>query len=127
MPVTFSYNLDGHESVDNNRIQSMFERFGWQGVGGSSYRYPPLGRDAANLEDWMNNVVPPLMLFRAYVLKRRLGVSGFSLDAHSSTGYNGRTGTTPWGRPALGEPGNGSFGLANLEAWLDAVTEAVPY
>jgi hypothetical protein len=68
------------------------------------------------------------MLFRAYVLKRRLMIGGFSLDAHSSTGFDNRsTGTVPHPLPSLEKPGNDSFGLTKLENWLTSVTDAVPY
>ncbi len=60
MAVLFSYNLTGHVSIDNNHIQSMFERFGWASVGGSSYRFPPL--DAVpSAEDWLNTTDPRLL------------------------------------------------------------------
>lgn len=127
MPVMFSYNFTGHEGIDNNHIQSMFERFGWKNVGGSCYRYPPLGSDPLLTEDWLNRVIPALMLFRAYVLKTGVTVSRFSLDAHSSTGHDGKYGDAPVAQPVLMAPVNGSFGVKNLEEWLDGVTAAVAY
>lgn len=33
MPVTLSFDLEGAPPVQRNRIQSMFERFGWQNIG----------------------------------------------------------------------------------------------
>ncbi len=127
MPIMFSYNLTGQEPVDNNHIQSMLERLGWESVGGSSYRYPPLAARSGP-EDWFNNVVPALMLFRAYVLKRNLVVPKFSLDVTTSTGLSDApAGAAPAARPLLSPPGNGSFGEQKLKDWLDAVTSAVPY
>lgn len=43
MPVTLSFDIQGASPNQRNRLQSMFERFGWQNLGGSSYRYPTLG------------------------------------------------------------------------------------
>lgn len=128
MPVMLSYNLTGHQGINNTHIQSMLERFGWENVGGSSYRYPPLDdRSTPRPEDWFNHVVPALMLFRAYVLKQGLTVSHFSLDASVSTGFNGRHGAVPQDDPGLAQPNNGAFGEKNLRDWLSAATAAVPY
>jgi hypothetical protein len=41
MPVVFTFDIKGAPSNEYNRIQSFFERFGWENLGGSSYRYPP--------------------------------------------------------------------------------------
>lgn len=127
MPIMFSYNLTGAAGINNNHIQSLFERFGWENVGGSCYRFPPLASDPMHPEDWLNRVIPALMLVRAYALKKGLTVSRFSIDAHSSTGHDGKYGDPPLAQPILMTPGNGSFGEKNLNDWLDAVTAAVPY
>lgn len=42
MPVLLTYDLEGAEQAEYNRLQSMFERLGWEKLGGSSYRYPRL-------------------------------------------------------------------------------------
>lgn len=136
MAVMFSYDLSNQDPADHNRIQSLFERFNWERIGGSCYRYPKMAESVpasreTKPEDWLNCVVPALMLFRAYVQKRDLELKKYSLDAHSSTGYSVERvlenalhegqgmdfGTTD--QPAFGEK--------NLRAWLDAVKEAVPY
>lgn len=125
MPIMFSYDVRQTDDTDKHdhdfhRLQSMMERLGWQRVGGSCYRYPPLGESTD--EDWLNQVVPALMLFRAYVLKRRLRLDRYTLEAHSSTGHiehklESRQAT----------PTDGTFGQAKLTQWLDDVTQAVPY
>lgn len=131
MPVMFSYNVDGATPQQHNHLQSMFERLGWQSVGGSCYRFPRLAAPPTQPEDWFNNVVPALMLFRAYVLHNGLNVSKFSLDAQSSTGHDATAAVgsaiasaatvnfSPTGIPA--------FGAANLETWINDATNSVPY
>jgi hypothetical protein len=131
MAILLSYNFSGAQPINNNHLQSMLERFGWQSVGGSSYRYPPIDKEPLFPEDWFNAVVPALMCFRAYVLKLGLTLSHFSLDAHSSTGYSQTSTQVP---PASGnsvvltkDNVNQQFGEKNLRDWLDAVTNAIPY
>lgn len=130
MAVLLSYNFAGHKPINNNHIQSMLERFGWQSVGGSSYRYPPIDAEPLFPEDWWNVVVPALMCFRAYVVKNALQLSHFSLDAHSSTGYSQTSAQVP---PVDGKSlqlaasNNAQFGEQNLRDWLDATTNAIPY
>ena len=65
----------------------MFERFGWEGLGGTAYRYPKLGAGHP-LEDWFNHVIPALMLFRAYLIKSNRALSRFTLDIQTSAGAN---------------------------------------
>jgi hypothetical protein len=75
---------------EHNRIQSFFERFGWESLGETSYRYPPLGSEES-VEDWFNRVIPALMLLRLYFLKaRKRGrrLTKFTLDIQSSSGFN---------------------------------------
>ncbi|HVA50235.1 MAG TPA: hypothetical protein VNH11_28025 [Pirellulales bacterium] len=60
--------------------------------GPNTFRYPALAVEhgQTTLEDWFNHVVPALMLFRCYVLTRRLVVKEFTLQANSSTGLSAR-------------------------------------
>lgn len=128
MPILFSFDIQAAPPADRNRIQSFFERFGWENVGGSSYRYPPLGA-RPRTEDWFNRVVPALMLFRAYVLSPGHHLTKFSLDAQSSTGYSH---ASNYGRrprrgnnvrfEATQQP---AFGEGNLREWLE--NNAWPY
>src|SRR5436189_6282531 len=100
MPITLTFDIDGdsiHDPNDRNRIIACFDRFGWEHVGGSAWRYPALG--TANVsEDWMNHVVPALMYFRSLVEHAGLNVYNFTIDAHSEAGHRGGT------VPPLGEP-----------------------
>ena len=130
MPVMFSYNLSGHQNVDNARILSLFQRFGWVSVGGSCFRYPALNAKE-HPEDWLNNVVPALMAFRCYLLKvnktRKVTCSHYSLDAHSSTGYDGEVGRAPAENQELTKPDNEQFGVKNLKTWLKACVNEISY
>lgn len=106
MPVVFSYDFDGADSWHLNKLQCMLERLGWERVGGTAYRYPPLSNTPAT-EDWFNRVVPALMLFRAHVLAHSLQLSKFSLDIQTSTGLNvaATVGVAPiHANPATGFP-----------------------
>ena len=123
MPVVITFDIAGATSTHHNQIQSLFERFGWENVGGTSYRYPPLGLPEPT-EDWFNCVVPALMLFRAYSLKHS-AIKKFSLDVQSSTGYNPvtLTGTLPCKAKDIGlsDIGIGTFGKKNLIQWIDDI------
>ena len=133
MPVVFSYDLENASQLDRNRLQSMFLRFGWENVGGACYRYPPLPRISSGTqqvqpvrEDWLNNVVPAIMCFRAFILKHGLRLAKHSIDIQTSTGSHGsqpQTGT----KVDLKNPNQQAFGKKNLQTWLDAVTSAMPY
>ena len=144
MPVLLTYDLEGAQPAEFNRLQSMFERLGWEKLGGSSYRYPRLGTIDQPVEDWLNHVVPALMLFRTFAIKSPAKLRQFTLDIQSSSGYQEATafgsppmsGTdmkakTTHAKKATGKlkklgkklykPGNGSFGEKNLIDWLDEI------
>jgi hypothetical protein len=82
------------------------------------------------MEDWFNHVVPALMLFRTFALKRNITLMKFTLDVQSSTGFNR---ATNFGVPALSaanvdlhDPDHPAFGEANLRQWLGAVADPYP-
>jgi hypothetical protein len=90
MPVTFSFDIEQASIGDPNdrtRIQLAFLRFGWEHIGGSSWRYPELTAQGHPSEDWFNHVVPALMYFRAIVEHSGMNVTKMTLDAHSEAGY----------------------------------------
>ena len=129
MPVVLTFDIQGAGPQERNRIQSFFERFGWENLGGSSYRYPRLG-SGQPVEDWLNHVIPALMLFRAYLRTSGRSLTKLTLDCQSSTGFDSGG---AFGQPALAsngvtfsKPSNPSFGLANLRTWLDDVTYPYP-
>ena len=125
MPVVLTFDIQGAAPAEHNRLQSLFERLGWQSLGGSSYRYPRLGAGQPT-EDWFNHVVPALMLFRAYIRTSGRQLSKFTLDVQSSTGLDPATryGTAPAASANVTfyPPGNAAFGKQNLETWLDGIT-----
>ncbi len=88
MPLLFSFELDG-AAHEPEQIGSLIERLGWERVDARTYRYPRLSVEHGErpLEDWMNHVIPALMLFRSYVLTRRLTVRSYTLEVCSSSGY----------------------------------------
>jgi hypothetical protein len=128
MPVVFTFDIRGAQPVEHNRIQSFFERLGWQNLGGSSYRYPRLGTQQP-VEDWFNHVIPALMLFRSFILSSGRQLGGFTIDVQSSTGFdpNSGYGTAPAQGNAtqLYAPSNQAFGEQNLRDWLSGI--AYPY
>lgn len=136
MPIIFSYDLDEAPPADHNRLQSIFERFGWERIGGSCYRYPPLPRivngklkaaaGAPVREDWLNSVVPAIMCFRAYILRRKLRLTKHSIDIQTSSGSHGAQPGLP-SKIKLRQPNQKAFGEKNLRGWLASVTNAIPY
>jgi hypothetical protein len=80
MPITVSYDLQTEDTNHRSYIRSIFERFGWRRLGGSVLRYEV---DQDEEEDWLNDVVPPLMLFRSYVIAKGITLKFFTLDTHS--------------------------------------------
>lgn len=125
MPVIITFDIEGAPPQERNRIQSFFERLGWENLGGSSYRYPRLGTDDQPVEDWFNHVVPALMLFRSYALKSERKISKFTIDVQSSSGHNPATdfGAAPLSSDdiKLYDPNNDAFGKKKLKKWLDEI------
>ena len=123
MPIHVTFDLMGAGPHDLGRIQSMFERFGWQRLGESSYRYPRAD-DKTIHEDWLNRVIPALMLFRTYVVTSGRQLSNFSIFATTSAilDTNAGIGTAPTNELELWQPTNQKFGAKNLWAWLDSIS-----
>ena len=65
MPIIVTFDLSRPRPRELNRIRGAFEQFGWERLGNTAYRYPPL-REQPQAEDWFNRVVPALMFLRAY-------------------------------------------------------------
>lgn len=83
MAITVSYDLTAADNNERNYIRSMFERFCWTRLGGSVFRYDY--KDKTGQEDWLNDVVPALMVFRSYCLAKKIKVTFFTLDTSSVT------------------------------------------
>ena len=130
MPVVLTFDVGGATPLQRNRIQSFFERFGWQNLGGSSYRYPPLSVTQP-VEDLFNDVIPALMLFRSFVRQSGCPLTKYTLDAQSSTGFDPASTFGSGPLPAVAappaqmitfhQPTNAAFGLARLQAWVDGI------
>ncbi|HEX3365576.1 hypothetical protein [Phenylobacterium sp.] len=125
MPVIATFDIVGANPQERNRIQSFFERLGWENLGGSSYRYPRLGTNDQPVEDWLNHIVPALMLFRAFIVSSGRELRRFTIDVQSSSGYNPVTqfGAAPTDGAGLNlyPPTNSAFGEANLRHWITGV------
>jgi hypothetical protein len=130
MPVVFTFDLEGALPKERNRIQSFFERLGWQNIGGSSYRYPKLGSEQP-VEDWFNHVVPALTLFRSFVRNSGRRLRNYTIDVQSSSGFDeaGKYGCPPEvGKKAkLYVPTNTAFGETKLRDWLSQIDDTYPY
>lgn len=130
MPIVITFDIEGAATNEYNWVQSMFERLGWQNLGGSSYRYPKLGADQP-VEDWFNHVIPALMLFRAHIIQNGKVLKKFTLDAQSSTGFV--RAEQVFGHPPLSagdisfyEPGNAQFSQNRLETWINSIPFPYP-
>lgn len=92
MPVTITFDIEDASVQDVNdrgRIYASFQRFGWENIGGSAWRYPALGSQNIS-EDWFNHVIPALMYFRSLVEHAGINVYNFTIDAHSEAGHRGK-------------------------------------
>lgn len=127
MPVVLTFDLASYKPNDHGRLKAMFERFGWENLGGTAYRYPRLGTDHQPVEDWLNHVAPAIMMFRSYLSRNpTVKLTRFTIDTNSSAGFNPTTG---FGRGVVSANLAASytpthpnfFGMANLEEWLDGI------
>lgn len=123
MPITVTFDIPGSGAHDLGRLQSMFDRLKWQSLGSTTYRYPRLG--SAGPEDWLNHVVPALMLLRTAVLNSGRTLTKFTLDASVSTGIDSEA-EYGW-QPTNGSemlnphPKSVKFGAVNLLTWLERI------
>jgi hypothetical protein len=133
MSVVFTFDVSGAALVGGqdvrNRVQTAFQRLGWQHLGGTAYRYPRFGAEHTT-EDWLNHVVPALMLFRTLIQTNNINLVKYTLDIQSSTGFDGNVPVGSAALPAAGiplyDPNNPNmFGEANLRAWIAGI--ASPY
>jgi hypothetical protein len=127
VPITVTFDIQGAGGPsDHHRLLSMFERFGWERFGGTVYRYPRTDADTKAAEDWMNDVIPALMILRAYII-HALGKGWkfphFTIDVQSSTGYNSEReyGAAPvvGAKMELREPSRRDFGKDKLREFVD--------
>jgi hypothetical protein len=129
LPIVVTFDLSEPEPLELNRIRGAFERLGWERMGNTGYRYPRLD-ETSMTEDWINRVIPALMLLRAvarHFAQTGRGLVKYSIDVHSSTGFNQERAV---GTPALsgGEinlfrPSQAGRACAErrLRDWIDGV------
>ncbi len=119
MPIHITFDLSGAGPHDLGRIQSMFERFGWERLAQTSYRYPHVS-DKHTPEDWLNRVIPPLMLFRTFVITAGRELSRFTVSTNTQSSYDSEAdiGEAPSNDIDLWEPHNQQFGRQKLWDWL---------
>jgi hypothetical protein len=129
VPIVITFDIERPTSLELNRIRGFFERLGWEHLGNTAYRYPILDGDQPT-EDWFNQVIPALMLLRAFARKAAetgRNIRKFTIDVQSSTGLNPVTqvGTPPL--PArhitFSQPSRTgrAFGQSKLEDWIDDI------
>ena len=133
MPVTISYDLANADGPHRNYIRSMFERFAFERLGGSVFRYNGRVKNKRREEDWLNDVVPAIMFFRSYVLKHEIQVRFFTLDTTSIARIDfsdpGATvGTQPLsgGDLALKAPTNKQSSERRIRRLVDACVDVLP-
>lgn len=123
MPITVSYDLTVADNNERNYVRSMFERFGWDRLGGSVFRYSVT--DDTGQEDWLNDVIPALMIFRSYCLAHKIKVNFFTLDASSVTRLDASNSTAIVGT----EPRNGKdldlYAPTNVQSSEERIRRAV--
>ena len=96
MPVLLTFDIGKANTRERDQIQNFFEKFGWENVGGSAYRYPDFGTKNQPVEDWFNHIVPALMLFRSFLISSNVPLKYCTIDAQASAGYNS---VTDYGNP----------------------------
>src|SRR5690349_3373939 len=102
MPITLSYDLAGAPPNRRNYLRSMLERFGWKRLGGSVFRYSVRSSKAAGLqEDWLNDIAPSLMFFRAYIRKHKLSLTRLTIDSQGVSFLDHSDASAPIGRGVI--------------------------
>ena len=104
MPITISYDLTAAAPHHRNYVRSMLERFAWERLGGSVFRYTGRVKNKKREEDWLNDVVPALMFFRSYIIKHEIQLKFFTLDTSSIARIDfSDAGATLGNQPLAGE------------------------
>ncbi|MGH7294098.1 MAG: hypothetical protein ACRELB_04155 [Polyangiaceae bacterium] len=134
MPVTLSYDLTNLNGNQRSYVRSALERFQWRHLGGSVFRYSGIddGQGGTN-EDWLNHVAPALMFFRSYMQKHAVGLTRFTLDAHSVTMLDHSDVDARYGHGVqdgqalnLAVPTNGQSSEAAIRGFVDGCSAAAP-
>ena len=133
MAITISYDLRTENANHRSYVRSMLERFGWTRLGGSVFRYDGRVVNKRREEDWLNDVVPALMFFRAYTLKYEIDVRFFTLDTNSVARIDLSDPTAPVGTaPQTGKhislrtPTNTQSSVRRIRRAVDAPMNVLP-
>ncbi len=132
MPLTLTYDITNDPANHRTYIRSSLERFGWQRLGGSVFRY--VGREIADgslYEDWLNDIAPSIMFVRSYILRHNLHLSFLTIDAASTSFLDFTDQALILGRPPLNgaeldlvQPTNVQSSVQALRDFVDAATAA---
>lgn len=79
-----SYDITDVNNNNRNYIRSMLERFHWQRLGGSVFRYEGTLINGRLYEDWLNHVAPSLMFLRSFLLLHNISLRFLTVDASST-------------------------------------------
>jgi hypothetical protein len=128
MPINLAYTVDAaasglsavHLASFNNRVQSLFQRLGWEHVSQSQFRYPSNNSTNISFISFMNRIVPGLSLFRYYSIRNRIHFSSFTIDATIHVHHNSNGPNTPGSLPLQDDPkkyvrSNRHSGVTNLQ------------
>lgn len=127
MSLTLSYDIQTEDNNHRNYLRSMLERFGWQRLGGSVFRY-----EDEDYDDWLNRVVPSLMFFRSYILAADIHLRFFTIDANSTSFLDHSDAQQPFGAPPeagagipLVQPSNNQSSAQTIRDFVDAAINAI--
>ena len=131
MPVTISYDLQTPYGNHGSYLRSMFERFGWERLGGSVLRYN--GRQIGNrfYDDWLNDIAPSITFFRAYIVQHNLTLKFLTIDCISTSFLDFSDLQAPLGNPpetglnlTMRPPTNEQSAVGTIRDFVDACSAA---
>jgi hypothetical protein len=133
MPITITYDFSVKSGNHHSYVRSSFERFGWEQIGGSTVTYSGRMIGGRLQEDWFNDVAPAIMHFRSYVLKHKLKLNKFTINAASFSivDYTPSNKKKLGRRPLAGsnlklkKPTNNQSSAKRLQAFVDSCIDNV--
>jgi hypothetical protein len=147
LPITITYTVDSARSgfvgndlnVFTNRIQSLFQRFGWEHVSQSQFRYPSSNATQTSITALFNRVVPALMCFKIFSISCGVYFDAITIHAIIDAAHNVNSSSAPPQLTFDPEPRNYlrqnkhsgvsiyTFGYKNLRQWLRRLQRNFPY
>lgn len=125
--------------VFNNRVQGLFQRFGWEHVSQSQFRYPSSNRGSVTFIGAMNCYIPALFCFLVYLIVSRMELAAFTLSGDIDVVHNANAPNAPGNASPAPNPDTyildnkcprvtvNAFGRKNLIAWLTQAQKYFPY